>query len=90
MNKKINQNSKYMTKEKDIVTTGIVKECLSNDWYRVALDNMDHEISAYVSGRMRRNQIRILVGDAVEVHISRYNPEKGRISFRGKKEKPLG
>lgn len=76
-----------MTKEKDIVTTGVVKECLSNDWYRVALDNVDHEVAAYVSGRMRRNHIRILVGDTVEVHVSRYNPEKGRIAFRGKKDR---
>ncbi|BDB96226.1 translation initiation factor IF-1 [Candidatus Hydrogenosomobacter endosymbioticus] len=72
-----------MAKEDIIVAFGVVLESLSNAQFSVQLTN-GHLITAYVSGNMRKNQIRILVGDKVKVEISTYDLTKGRICFREK------
>ncbi len=66
-----------------IKTEGIVKESLPNATFRVELENKQ-EILAHISGKMRMNNIRILVGDNVTVEISPYDLSKGRIIFRQK------
>ena len=62
---------------------GTVIEVLPNTVFRVKLEN-DHVIAAHISGRMRKNYIRILNGDSVTVEMSPYDLSKGRITFRSK------
>ena len=62
---------------------GTVIEVLPNTVFRVKLEN-DHVITAHISGRMRKNYIRILNGDSVTVEMSPYDLSKGRITFRSK------
>ena len=62
---------------------GTVIEVLPNTVFRVKLEN-DHVITAHISGRMRKNYIRILNGDSVTVGMSPYDLSKGRITFRSK------
>jgi translation initiation factor IF-1 len=60
-----------------------VIEVLPNTVFRVKLEN-DHIITAHISGKMRKNYIRILNGDNVTVELSPYDLSKGRITFRTK------
>jgi translation initiation factor IF-1 len=62
---------------------GTVMEVLPNTVFRVKLEN-EHVITAHISGRMRKNYIRILNGDKVTVEMSPYDLSKGRITFRSK------
>ena len=62
---------------------GVVTEVLPNTVFRVKLEN-DHDITAHISGKMRKNYIRILNGDKVTVEMSPYDLTKGRITFRSK------
>jgi len=62
---------------------GVVTEVLPNTVFRVKLEN-DHVITAHISGKMRKNYIRILNGDKVTVELSPYDLTKGRITFRSK------
>ena len=70
-----------MAKEEAIQMNGVVKETLPNTVVRVELEN-GHVITAHISGKMRKNYIRILTGDKVLVEISPYDLSKGRIVFR--------
>ena len=70
-----------MAKEEAIQMNGVVKETLPNTIFRVELEN-GHIITAHISGKMRKNYIRILTGDKVLVEISPYDLSKGRIVFR--------
>lgn len=72
-----------MAKEELIEFQGSVIELLPNANFRVKLDN-DHIIIAHTSGRMRKNRIRILVGDKVTVEMTPYDLTKGRIIHREK------
>ena len=70
-----------MPKQEPMVMEGRVEEVLPNTMFRVKLDN-DHVITAHISGKMRRNYIRILKGDTVRVELTPYDLSKGRITFR--------
>ncbi|MCW5698811.1 MAG: translation initiation factor IF-1 [Rhodospirillales bacterium] len=72
-----------MTKEDIIEFTGVVTELLPNAMFRVKLEN-DHEVLAHTAGRMRKNRIRVLAGDRVNVEMTPYDLSKGRITFRYK------
>lgn len=72
-----------MTKEELIEFTGVVTELLPNAMFRVKLEN-EHMILAHTSGRMRKNRIRILVGDRVTVEMTPYDLSKGRVIHRHK------
>ncbi len=72
-----------MSKEDLIEFNGTVTELLPNAMFRVKLEN-DHVILAHTSGRMRKNRIRVLVGDKVIVEMTPYDLTKGRITFRQK------
>ena len=72
-----------MAKEENIEMDGEVLETLPNTMFRVKVEN-DHVITAHISGRMRKNYIRILTGDKVKVEISPYDISKGRITYRVK------
>ena len=70
-----------MAKQDLIEMDGEVIETLPNTTFRVKLEN-EHVVTAHISGRMRKNYIRILTGDKVKVEITPYDLSKGRISFR--------
>ena len=72
-----------MPKEDHIEMDGVVLEALPNTTFRVKLEN-GHILLAHISGKMRKNYIRILTGDAVKVEISPYELTKGRITYRSK------
>lgn len=72
-----------MAKEELIEFSGVVKELLPNAMFRVELEN-GHVILAHTAGNMRRNRIRVLVGDKVTVEMTPYDLTKGRIKFRHK------
>jgi translation initiation factor IF-1 len=73
----------YMSKDDSIEFEGTVSETLPNTTFRVRLEN-GHEIIAHISGRMRKNYIRILTGDRVKVEMTPYDLTKGRITYRMK------
>jgi translation initiation factor IF-1 len=72
-----------MAKEDLIEFAGEVMEVLPNAMFRVKLEN-GHIVLAHTSGRMRKNRIRVLVGDKVNVEMTTYDLAKGRIIFRSK------
>jgi len=74
-----------MTKEDILEMDGTVLERLPDLRYRVRLDN-GHETMAYVSGRVKKNRIRILAGDRVTVEMTPYDLSKARINFRHRDE----
>ncbi len=72
-----------MAKEDHIEMEGTVLETLPNTMFRVQLDN-GYIVTAHISGKMRKNYIRILTGDKVTVEMTPYDLSKGRIIFRGR------
>lgn len=74
---------RFMAKEDHIEMVGKVIDTLPNTMFRVELEN-GHVITAHISGRMRKNYIRILTGDTVKVELTPYDLTKGRIIFRDK------
>jgi translation initiation factor IF-1 len=72
-----------MAKEDVIEFSGVVVELLPNAMFRVRLEN-GHEILAQLSGKMRKNHIRVLNGDRVSVEMTPYDLTKGRLTFRFK------
>ncbi len=72
-----------MPKEESLQMEGTVIETLPNTSFRVRLDN-GHVVLAHISGRMRKNYIRILTGDKVMVELTPYDLTKGRIIYRNR------
>jgi translation initiation factor IF-1 len=72
-----------MGKEELLEFKGTVTEALPNAMFRVRLEN-DHKIIAHTSGRMKKNRIRIIVGDSVTIEMTPYDLTKGRITHRFK------
>jgi translation initiation factor IF-1 len=72
-----------MAKEELIEFKGKVLELLPNATFRVELEN-GHIMIAYTSGKMRKNRIRVLVGDSVTVEMTPYDLSKGRVTHRHK------
>jgi len=70
-----------MGKEEKIEVEGTVIELLPNTQFKVELDN-GHHVLAYLSGRMRKYYIRILLGDRVRVEMTAYDLDRGRITYR--------
>ncbi|MBR3246346.1 translation initiation factor IF-1 [Candidatus Saccharibacteria bacterium] len=71
-----------MASQKEVIKlTGSVVEALPNTQFRVELEN-GHIIVAHMSGKMRKNYIRLVPVDRVEVELTPYDLTKGRISFR--------
>lgn len=71
-----------MAKEDIINMEGRVEEVLPATMFRVKLDNLDNLVLAHLSGRMRKNNIKVLLGDRVEMEFSPYDLSKGRITRR--------
>ena len=72
-----------MSKQDVIETEGVVIEVLRNANFKVKLQN-GYVITAYLSGKLHLNNIKILVGDSVKVEMSLYDLTKGRITWRSK------
>jgi translation initiation factor IF-1 len=72
-----------VAKDDVIKINGQVEECLPNAMFRVVLEN-GHKILATLGGKMRQHNIRILLGDNVDVELSTYDLTKGRIVYRNK------
>ncbi|HBF07536.1 MAG TPA: translation initiation factor IF-1 [Gammaproteobacteria bacterium] len=70
-----------MSREDHIEMEGVVLDALPNTMFRVELEN-GHVVTAHISGKMRKNYIRILTGDKVKVELTPYDLSKGRITFR--------
>ena len=70
-----------MAKEDQITMAGTVIDTLPNTLFRVELEN-GHIVTAHISGKMRKNYIKILTGDSVKVELTPYDLSKGRITFR--------
>ncbi len=72
------------TAEEKLVLDGKIVEALPNTSFRVELEN-GHTVLAYLSGKMRKFYIRVLLGDKVRVELSPYDLDRGRIIYRYKK-----
>ena len=70
-----------MAKEDHIEMEGVIVDTLPNTMFRVKLQN-GHLIIAHIGGKMRKNYIRLLTGDAVKVELTPYDLSKGRIVYR--------
>jgi len=70
-----------MTKQGVIEFEGTIRESLPNAMFRVELDN-GHKVLAHISGKIRKNFIKILPGDRVRVELSSYDLTRGRITYR--------
>jgi translation initiation factor IF-1 len=72
-----------MAKHEDIINMeGRVEEVLPATMFRIKLDNVESLVLAHLSGRMRKNNIKVLLGDRVEMEFSPYDLTKGRITRR--------
>jgi len=78
-----NQECLLMAKEDQIEMDGEVVDTLPNTMFRVKLEN-GHIVTAHISGKMRKNYIRILTGDQVKVELTPYDLSKGRITYRAR------
>ncbi len=73
-----------MPKEDFISADGVVLDKLPNTFFSVRLEASEHVVLAHISGKMRKNYIRILAGDRVTIEMSPYDLSKGRITYRYK------
>ena len=73
-----------MSKEDLIPAMGVIVDKQPNAFFKVQIDNSEHIVLAQISGKMRKNRIRILVGDRVSVEMSPYDLTRGRITYRYK------
>ena len=72
-----------MAKDDIIEMSGVVDDVLPNAMFRVILEN-GHKITATIGGRLRQHNIRILLGDSVNVEMSTYDLNRGRVVYRNK------
>jgi translation initiation factor IF-1 len=72
-----------VSKEDVIEAEGVIVEALPNATFKVKLSN-GHVITAYISGKLRMNYIKIIPGDGVKLEMSPYDLTKGRIVWRSK------
>jgi translation initiation factor IF-1 len=72
-----------MPSNENVVMSGVVVEVLPNTTFRVKVDD-EHTVLAYMSGRMRKAKIRIILGDTVDMELSPYDLTKARIVYRHK------
>ena len=75
-------------KEELIELAGVVIDKQPNAFFKVQVNDSEHIVLATLSGRMRRNRIRILMGDRVDIELSPYDLSRGRITFRHRDTTP--
>jgi translation initiation factor IF-1 len=78
------KRSTHLARDDLIPAEGTIIDKQPNAFFKVQLDNTEHVVLAAISGKMRKNRIRILVGDRVSVEMSPYDLSRGRITYRYK------
>jgi len=73
-----------LPKEEMMRYTGRVLECLPNAVFKVKLDELEHTVTAYIGGKMRKHDIKIITGDSVIMEMSPYDLNRARIVYRTK------
>ena len=71
-----------MAKEEGMRMNGVVTEVLGNAMFRVKIENSDHLVTAYIGGKLRKHDIKVIAGDRVVMEMSPYDLSKGRIMYR--------
>ena len=71
-----------MAKEEGMKMNGVVVEVLGNAMFRVKLENTEHLVTAYIGGKLRKHDIKVIEGDRVSMEMSPYDLSKGRIMYR--------
>jgi translation initiation factor IF-1 len=71
-----------LAKEEGMKVNGIVNEVLGNAMFRVKLENSEHLVTAYIGGKLRKHDIKIIAGDRVQMEMSPYDLTKARIMYR--------
>ncbi len=71
-----------MAKEEGMKMNGTVTEVLGNAMFRVKLENSEHLVTAYIGGKLRKHDIKVIQGDRVVMEMSPYDLSKGRIMYR--------
>lgn len=71
-----------MAKEDTLVMEGVVQDILPNTMFKVKLNDVDKVVLGHLSGRMRTNNIKVLMGDRVQIEFSPYDLSRGRITRR--------
>ncbi len=71
-----------MAKEEGMKMNGVVTEVLGNAMFRVKLENSEHTVVAYIGGKLRKHEIKVIAGDRVVMEMSPYDLSRGRIMYR--------
>lgn len=71
-----------MAKDDIIELTGIVKEVLPGNMFRVKVENIPDLLLCYMGGKLKQHKIRVILGDSVKLEISPYDLTKGRVTYR--------
>jgi len=71
-----------VAKEEGMRMNGVVTEVLGNAMFRVKIENSDHLVTAYIGGKLRKHDIKVIAGDRVVMEMSPYDLSKGRIMYR--------
>jgi translation initiation factor IF-1 len=71
-----------VAKEEGMKINGVVTEVLGNAMFRVKLENSEHMVTAYIGGKLRKHDIKVIAGDRVVMEMSPYDLSKGRIMYR--------
>jgi translation initiation factor IF-1 len=71
-----------LAKEEGIRLEGVVEEVLPNATFRVRLEEMEQQVLGVISGKMRQHNIKVMLGDRVEIEFSPYDLTRGRITRR--------
>lgn len=70
-----------MAKEEALKFTGTIEEVLGNSMFRVKLEN-NHIVIAHIGGKLRKHNIKVILGDTVDIEMSAYDLNKARITYR--------
>lgn len=71
-----------MAKDDIIEMTGVVEEVLPGSMFKVKVDNFNSILLCYTGGKLKKNKIRIILGDRVKIEVSPYDLTKGRVTYR--------
>jgi translation initiation factor IF-1 len=71
-----------MSKDNILELTGVVKEILPGNMFRVQVEQMPNLLLCYMGGKLKQHKIRIIEGDSVRIEVSAYDLSKGRVTYR--------
>ncbi len=73
-----------MAKEELLELEGEIIDVLPQSMFKIKVDNSEHIVLAYLSGKMRKFKIKLVLGDKVKIEVSPYDVSKGRVTYRHK------